>query len=203
MLTHVLNWQKDQEPPQPSSVAADSISGVGRVIKRELAEEAIAEHRNNPANNNNLLMIAPLKIADQFSKIPVPFVAPIKTEMPSDEQQQLQLAEVEDVKRIIQQRYAENNFSNKLFVRAGRPDVVDRDLSAVQKNNSSLSVHVSQLSNGSKDASRIPYSVLMPNQQRSAASTSADPLGGSVSKTRNKRKSCGAANKNGEVKRKK
>lgn len=147
-------------------------------------------------------MIAPQTIAGQFTKMPVPFVAPIKTEMPSDEQPQLQLAEVEDVKRMVQQRYAENNFSNKLFVRAGRPDGVDGDLSAVQKNNSSLSVHVSQLSNGSKDASRIPYSVLMLNQQRSAAgATTIDPLG-SVPKTRNKRKSCGAA-KNSEVKRKK
>lgn len=150
-------------------------------------------------------MIAPLKTVGPFAKMPVPFVAPIKTEMPSDDHQhqhqhrQLQQAEVEDVKRMVQQRYAENNFSNKLGVRPGRPDGDDSDVCAVQKLKSSLSVNVSQLSNSAKDASGIPYCVLL-NQQRVASVTLAEHP---APKTRIKRKSCATTSKNGDVKRKK
>lgn len=80
-----MNWQQDQDKASKSES-----NSVGCIIKRELADETTTNPvRSFPPtvinNNNNLLMISPMKVSGIQPKMPIPFDAPIKTEMSPDE----------------------------------------------------------------------------------------------------------------------
>lgn len=122
LLTHVLNWQDDQVPSTSTLPANKTVVTGSITVKREmLADDTNAETNRTSTstanNNNSLLMVAgppPSSTINKmaYAKMPVPFVAPIKKEMQSTEEQQPN--EASTAKHTM--RYAESAFGKGLLV---------------------------------------------------------------------------------------